>query len=78
MSENKNDSTVDLDHSDSTPDEPSKNAEVDLRADDRAVSWSRALVFAVLACAAVVLGYLTYYYVQSEQVDDFENEVGCG
>lgn len=53
----------------------SKIKDVDLSSDNRAIKWSRLSVFFVLACAAAALGCLTYYYVQKEQIGDFETEV---
>jgi len=50
---------------------------VDLRADNRAVNWSRAMVILVLLAAATALGYFTYVYVHQEEVDNFETEVCC-
>jgi hypothetical protein len=40
-----------------------------------AVSWSRALMFLVLAGSAILLGWLTYFFVHYEEEEDFRVEV---
>ena len=42
---------------------------------DRAVCWSRTLVFAVIAIAATVIGTCTYQVIHREEVEDFQNKV---
>ncbi|CAB9498276.1 Receptor-type guanylate cyclase gcy [Seminavis robusta] len=69
--------SVSVSHSIGASDQSATKNEVTsnvLQKDNRAVSRSRALVFVVLATAAAVLAYLTYFYVHMEQREDFENE----
>lgn len=47
------------------------------KSDNTVVGWSRLLVFLVLGTAAALLGYLTYYYVEQEEMEDFRTEVSC-
>ena len=54
---------------------PPAHKNVELQADNRAVHWSRLMVFVVLASAAAVLGYLTFYYVHEEELENFRTEV---
>ena len=42
---------------------------------DRAVCWSRALVFAVIAIAATLIGTFTYKVINREEVEDFRSKV---
>lgn len=43
--------------------------------ENRLVLYSKLLVFLVLACSAAAVGILTFYFVSSEEVNDYTAQV---